>query len=135
MKGLYPRGKRRIEIEIASKLAKRKIRRFERHHATVGTDQARQAQSVRANIGSDIEHQRGRFRQFAQGDRGTALEHPAEINRKIYSLRKIQIVSHAVSDDDLLIGSTQKRAPCMNGMIDHASGADLVGSFHQLGSS
>jgi hypothetical protein len=74
MKRLHPRCQRWIEVEVAPKLAEGKIRRLERHHPAFGTNQARQMQRVRADIGADVQHQRRRFGQLAQGNGDVPLE-------------------------------------------------------------
>ena len=66
MVGFHPRSKRRIEIEIAPKLAEGKIGRLERHHPPARSDELGKMERVRSNIGSDIQHQGSRGDQLAQ---------------------------------------------------------------------
>ena len=121
-----------IEFEVAAELAERIVGRLERKHAAGSADETRQRQGMGADIGADIEHQRSRPHQPAQGGSGLPFIDIGEVDRKIYSLRKVEIVRNAVPPDDLAIGSAEQGASGMNGVINRSRGCNLVGRLHQI---
>lgn len=66
---------------------------------------------------------------MAQSGSRSALINVAQIDRKVYSLRKVQIVSNTRSLDNAAVCPAKQRATCSNDTIDRASTGNLVGRF------
>jgi hypothetical protein len=112
-----------VELEVAAKLAKSKVSRFKCDDAAIRADQLGKMQGVRADIGSDIQHQRSGRDEAAQRGFGLALINISKVNGKIYALGKIQFVIDAAPHDDVPItaaknGATGSKIPVYEPSIE-----------------
>jgi hypothetical protein len=59
------------------------------------------------------------------------LVNPSEKERKIDTLREVEIIADAVADDDCLIGATDQLSAGMDQVIDRPRAGNFMGGFHR----
>src|SRR6185437_14074313 len=94
-----PGRERRVEREIAPKLVAAVSRRLAGHDPAAGTGLLRQAQTMRADIGADIEHGGARPHMARISRGGRRLELTEEIDGEIDPLREVEGIADAVPGD------------------------------------
>src|ERR1041385_1076836 len=118
-----------VELQIAAKFPEGEIGGLECNHTAFRTHQLSQMKGMRPDVGSDVQNQRGCRDKLAQRGLGATFIDIPQIDRKVYSLRKIEVVGNAAPHDDAPIRLAEQGAAGAKDAVNCAGASDLVDRF------